>query len=336
MVGRVDISCAFATSLNTPDHIALAERLGYRRAWCYDSPALYPDVWMILALAAAQTTTIELGPAVLVPSLRHPMVNAAAIATLAAQAPGRTNVALGAGFTGRMVLGQRPMRWDDVAAYVRVLRTLLAGDEAQWEGRTIQMLQPEGYGARRPVRVPILIGADGPRGLAVAAEVGDGVFSAAVPQTGGAESLVWRALLAFGTVLDDGESVGSARVRAAAGHALAVAFHAIYERGGAAAVDGFPGGRRWREATEAVPEATRHLALHEGHLIGPNARDALVLDEASGLLPSLTLTGTPEELRGRLDGYAAAGVTEIAYQPAGPDIARELRAFAEMAGATPS
>ena len=25
------------------------ERLGYRRAWCYDSPVLYPDVWMTLA-----------------------------------------------------------------------------------------------------------------------------------------------------------------------------------------------------------------------------------------------------------------------------------------------
>ena len=45
----MDISCAFATSLETPQHIARAESLGYKRAWCYDSPGLYPDVWMILA-----------------------------------------------------------------------------------------------------------------------------------------------------------------------------------------------------------------------------------------------------------------------------------------------
>ena len=31
----------------------LAERLGYRRSWCYDSPAMYADPWMVLALAAA-------------------------------------------------------------------------------------------------------------------------------------------------------------------------------------------------------------------------------------------------------------------------------------------
>src|SRR5688500_763286 len=88
----MQISCAFATSLSTPEHIAEAERLGYRRAWCYDSPVLYPDVWAILALAAGRTGRIGLGPGVLVPNLRHPMANAAAIAMLAAMAPGRVSV----------------------------------------------------------------------------------------------------------------------------------------------------------------------------------------------------------------------------------------------------
>src|SRR3954453_730006 len=101
----LDISCAFATSLDTPEHIAVAERLGYERAWLYDSPALYPDVWVMLALAAERTERIGLGPGVLVPSLRHPMTNAAAIATLAALATGRVAVAVGAGFTGRYILG---------------------------------------------------------------------------------------------------------------------------------------------------------------------------------------------------------------------------------------
>src|SRR3954451_14734258 len=91
------ISCAFATSAATPDHIVLAEQLGYERAWCYDSPALYPDVWMTLALAAARTERIGLGPAVLVPALRHPMTNAAAIATLCELAPDRVAVAMAPG-----------------------------------------------------------------------------------------------------------------------------------------------------------------------------------------------------------------------------------------------
>ena len=77
----MEVSCAFPTALDSPDNIALAERMGYDRAWVYDTPQQSPDVWMTLALAAERTERIGLGPGVLVPSLRHPMVNAAATAT---------------------------------------------------------------------------------------------------------------------------------------------------------------------------------------------------------------------------------------------------------------
>ena len=208
----MDISCAFATSSDTPAHVELAESLGYRRAWLYDSPALYPDVWMILTRCAERTSRIGLGPGVLVPSLRHPMVNAAAIAELVDQAPDRVAVAIGSGFTGRFSLGKRPMPWRQVAEYVRCLKTLLAGETAEWDGARIRMMHPSGYGAKRPISVPILIGADGPKGLAVAAELGDGVFSAAVPQPDAVNAADWRALLSFGTVLDEGEELTSPRV----------------------------------------------------------------------------------------------------------------------------
>ena len=322
----MELSCAFATSLDTPEHIAIAEELGYRRAWCYDSPGLYPDVWMVLARAADRTSTIGLGPGVLVPSLRHVAVNAAAVIALEAWAPGRVAVAVGAGFTGRMVLGHRPMRWRDVAAYVRALRSLLRGEEVEVEGAVVRLLHDPTCGAPRPVEVPILIGADGPKGLAVADELGDGVFSAAVPQPGATSS--WRALLTFGTVLDPGEPLTSPRARAAYGPGVAVAYHAVYERGGAAAVDALPGGSRWREATEAWPQETRHLAIHEGHLVAANERDEVVLDEASALAPAFTLTGTAEDVRARAEAFAAAGVTELAFQPAGTDIERELPVLA--------
>src|ERR1700704_1008473 len=101
----MQISCAFAPSIDAVDHIVEAERLGYERAWCYDSPALYPDVWMVLALAATRTRRIGLGPGGRGPTLRHPIVTAAAIATLAHLAPDRVVAAIGSGFTGRMVLG---------------------------------------------------------------------------------------------------------------------------------------------------------------------------------------------------------------------------------------
>ncbi len=323
----IDISCAFATSPATPDHIAIAERLGYARAWCYDSPALYPDVWMTLALAAERTSTIGLGPAVLVPSLRHPMVNAAAIATLVGLAPGRVAVAIGSGFTGRYPLGKRPMRWSDVAEYVKVLRTLLRGDEARWEGSLIKMIHPEGFIPGRPLAdVPILIGAAGPSGLAVARELGDGVFGVGVAP-GGNELPRWRAVLAYGTVLGDGERLTDERVLDAVGHGLAVVFHATYERSGAKGVDGLAGGHRWRAAIEEVPEDRRHLAIHEDHLVKVTERDYPAVVEGAALLPSVTLTGTAADLRQRVEQMAARGVTEIAFQPGGRDIPGELDRF---------
>jgi 5,10-methylenetetrahydromethanopterin reductase len=328
----MDISCAFATSSDTPAHVQLAEKLGYRRAWLYDSPALYPDVWMILTRCAEGTSRIGLGPGVLVPSLRHPMVNAAAIAELADQAPGRVAVAVGSGFTGRFSLGKRPMPWRQVAEYVRCLKTLLAGETAEWDGARIRMLHSPGFGAKRPITVPILIGADGPKGLAVAAELGDGVFSASVSQPDGVNVADWRALLSFGTVLDAGEELTSARVVDALAPAAVVMYHAVYERGGPAAVDGLPGGRGWREAVEKHPENERHLAIHEGHLVRANARDEPHVADLIPMASAASLTGTAEQVAESVHRLAAAGITEIAYQPAGSDIGRELRAFASATG----
>jgi len=328
----MDISCAFATSSQTPAHAALAEALGYKRAWLYDSPAIYPDVWMMLSLCAQRTSRIGLGPGVLVPSLRHPMVNAAAIAELVSQAPGRVAVAIGSGFTGRFTLGKRPMPWCRVAEYVRCMKALLAGETAEWDGAVVQMMHLPGFGAPRPIDVPILIGADGPKGLAVAAELGDGVFSAAVPQPDAAEMVAWRALLMFGTVLDDGEEPTSVRAIDAAGPAAVVLYHAAYERGGAAAVDALPGGQAWRESVEAYPERERHLAIHAGHLVKANPRDEPHVADLIPLASSMALTGTAAQIADKIAGLEAVGVTELVYQPAGSDIARELRAFASASG----
>lgn len=326
------VSCIFPPSLATPEHIALAEELGYARAWVYDSPAAYADPWMVLALAAQRTSRIGVGPAVLVPSLRHPAVNAAALATLDGLAPGRVTTAFGTGLTGRMLLGERPMKWADVAAYVRAVRGLLAGEEVLWEGKALRLVQRDGFAGARPAQVEILLGADGPKGTAIADELADGIFTARAP---GESDGRRRTALVFGTVLDEGETTSDPRVVEAAGPALVVAYHTIYEGRGAAGVDKLPGGAAWRAAVEAVPEVRRHLAIHTDHLVAPNEYDQLILNEAvpAGLLGKWTTTGDASTVRGRVAKLAESGVSEIAYQPIGSDIPRELRAFAAAVNA---
>jgi len=324
----LELSCAFATSLATPEHVALAEELGYRRAWLYDSPALYPDVWAILTQCAERTTRIGLGPAVLVPSLRHPITNAAAIATLAALAPGRLEVAVGSGFTGRMTLGQRPLSWRFVRRYVLALQALLRGEPVEWEGGIIRMMHPDGFAPVRPIRVPMLLGVGGPKGEAVAAELADGMFVAGTVPASAAAANGRCVVLTFGTVLDGGEDAGSPRALDAAGHAGAVALHAMYERG--VSVSSLPGGLTWTAEIEAVPESERHLALHDLHLVGLTERDARIV--TGDLLRQFGAARTAAEWGARLAELEAAGATEIAYQPAGKDIPGELRRFASAAG----
>ena len=130
----MDISCAFPTTLSSPADIAVAEELGYARAWLYDTPQNSPDVWMSLALAAERTSRIGLGPGVLIPSLRHPMVNAAGTATLEAMAPGRVAISFGTGFTGRRAMGYGAITWKFMAEYIQAFKALLRGETAQLGG----------------------------------------------------------------------------------------------------------------------------------------------------------------------------------------------------------
>ncbi|MHA6782813.1 LLM class flavin-dependent oxidoreductase [Pseudonocardia saturnea] len=328
----MDVSCAFPTALSSPDDIALAERLGYARAWVYDTPQQSPDVWMTLALAAQRTERIGLGPGVLVPSLRHPMVNAAATATLAALAPGRTAVSFGTGFTGRRAMGYRAITWAYMESYIRAFRALLRGEVVEWEGAQMQMLHPDGHAPARPVDVPILIGALGPKGHKVATELGDGLYvTLQLPDF--LREYSWVPYLAWGTVLDEGEDPDSERVRAAGGPGWALAYHGAYEFGGPDAVRGLPGGAEWLEVVERAPADRRHLTVHSGHCVAINEADRAAWDAGGrALLREATISGTAGEVRGRIEELAENGVTEIVFQPCGPDTHRELERFREAVG----
>ena len=56
----MQISSQFQTSLDSPEHIAVAERLGYHRAWLQDTPAHSSDVWMTNPQAVASMTPLAL------------------------------------------------------------------------------------------------------------------------------------------------------------------------------------------------------------------------------------------------------------------------------------
>jgi 5,10-methylenetetrahydromethanopterin reductase len=322
----IKLSAAFATSLETPDHIRLAEELGDERVWLYDMPHQAPDVWTILTLAAQVTERIGLGPGVLVPTLRHPIINATAAATLERMAPGRVAVAFGTGFI-RRVMGRKPIAWSYMARYIQAFRGLLRGGIVEWDGAEIRMLHSPDSIPRFPIEIPTYVASVGPKGLAVARDLADGLFVVInVPEQ--AHEFLEVAYLVFGTVLDDDETESDERVRTAAGPGLMATHHAAFETYGEEVVATLPGGQRWLEVGRQEPEDEKRLAMHEGHLTFMNEADEAAWEAgAHAALRDVTLTGTADEVRGKVEAYAAQGVTELVYQPVG-EVERELRVLA--------
>jgi 5,10-methylenetetrahydromethanopterin reductase len=168
---------------------------------------------------AEQTKRIKFGPSVLIPSYRHPMAQASAIATLEEIAPGRLMVGFGTGFTGRAGMGKKPLSLASMRTHIAQVRALLRGDVADIDGGLAQFLASEGWLPDRPINVPVYMAVQGPKARALAKEITDGLISLGGPAEGFATCLVSTG----GTVLDDGEDVTSPRASTAVKPLIALA-----------------------------------------------------------------------------------------------------------------
>jgi len=310
------------------DQAILAEKLGYDRIWSPEIPAFGHDIWVHLARIAERTERIGIGPAVLTPSFRHPVAQASAIATLEHIAPGRPMVTFGTGFTGRVAMGQKPLSWDAMRRYLLQVRALLHGEPVDIDGGMAQLLASPGLLPDRPIKTPLLLAAQGPKGRAIAKEIADGLVALRTPAQGFNPCFV----SVNGTVLDPGETATSPRVRAAVAPLIAIVYHNTFARD-PEAVKQLPNGQAWLDSVMQVPEAVRHLAVNRGHNWDvSNGHDALVDTSAA---EQMTFTGRPDDLRARLAKLEAAGATGVIFGTSGADIERELHAFARLVDLRP-
>jgi 5,10-methylenetetrahydromethanopterin reductase len=324
----MQISCGLVPSLDVVEHAKLAEQFGYERAWLYDSPAIYLDIWVSLARIAEHTTRIGLGTAVLVPSLRSVIATASAMASIEAAAPGRLVCGFGTGATARWTLGKNALTLAETGEYLRQLRALLRGEVVGVDGEQVQMSHLPRFSPPRPIDIPILLSALGPKGMALTHEVADGIMTVGFGIGGYARS----AQLVVGTVLDPGEPLTSPRVQDSAGPWYAILAHGAWESS-PEAVDCFPGGAEWRAKLESMrPEGERHLTVHEGHATTVTDLDRILVEAAGDGIVGLGWVAEADAIRAKLAEAEAAGSTEIIFAPSGPDIERELRVFAEVAG----
>jgi 5,10-methylenetetrahydromethanopterin reductase len=327
----MDIGCLFPPTMDTPEHIRVAEELGYSRAFVYDSPQFLADPWMTLTRAAALTSEITIGIAATTPRLRHVVATAGATAMLSTLAPGRVEMVVGSGFTSQAMLGKGPVPWAEVERYVIALRALLAGEDIEWDGEVVGLRYGALSGVQLPDALPIRMAAHGPKGYAAAARSADGMVTNLAHHSAntGIDDMGTVLVLYYGTVLGDDEPLDAERVLDATGPCAAFQLH-IGAEGLAGETEQY---REYARRIEEFDPRGRHLEIHRGHLLELTDLERPLMTPE--LIRQATGSGTAAEVRTALDGLQAAGIGGVLYGPMGPDIPRELAAFAEVARTAP-
>lgn len=159
---------------NDVEFCRMAEDLGVDALAWGESPVQFPDPYLCMLQAAQHTHRVLLGTVVTCPGLRHPAVHANTLQELQRLSNGRIFCGIGTGDLALIEMGEKPYKMADFVSYAAAVKDLVAGREVEWSGRPLRM-------RTQPVApVPIWFGADGPRGVAEAGRVADGVIVAQV------------------------------------------------------------------------------------------------------------------------------------------------------------
>jgi 5,10-methylenetetrahydromethanopterin reductase len=148
------------------DWVRLVESCGYELLGFGDSQLRWADCHSVLAITAAASTRLTLGPFITNPVTRHPTVTANAMTTLQMLSHGRMFCGIGNGETSVRDLGRPSITLAEFEEYVLAVKGLTAGEEVVFQGHPLKMLWDV-------ERVPIWVAGDGPRMLQLAGRIGD-------------------------------------------------------------------------------------------------------------------------------------------------------------------
>jgi 5,10-methylenetetrahydromethanopterin reductase len=144
------------------------EEAGFDGVGMLDSQMLERDVFVSMAHALLNTSTINVASAVTNPVTRHPSVLASAAQTVSEIAPGRAQIWIGRGYSSANVVGIRPATVRQMRDSVVMMKSLMAGTQVDFGDTSSRMRHGGG------VTTPVYIAATGPRVMKVAGEVADG------------------------------------------------------------------------------------------------------------------------------------------------------------------
>jgi len=299
-----------------------AEKIGFDHLWITDH-FNNRNVYVSLAIASAYTERIKFGPGVTNPYLVHPVVTAQAVATLNEIAPGRVVCGLGVGdrTTLQMVNMKLTKPLGTIRESVRIIREITSGRMLEMQG-TIFRVSGAKLNFKVASSIPIFIGAQGPKMLALAAEIGDGVLINASHSRDieNAMKFIQEGVQRVGKKLDD----------------LSIS-----------AYTSFSIASSYDKAVKAVVPVVAYIVAGSPEMIlerhgisvelSTKIRDAIVhgkWKEAfshvdNNMVEAFSICGTPETCIEKIDNLVKVGVSQIvAGSPIGPNMRKSINMVA--------
>lgn len=307
--------------------VLAAEQLGFDSVWtaeAYGSDALTPLAWW-----GARTSTVRLGTAIAQISARTPTAAAMAALTLDHLSGGRFTLGLGA--SGPQVVegwyGQpypRPLA--RTREYVEVVRRVLAREApVTYDGAFYQLPYVGGAGLGKALRstvhplradLPIHLAAEGPKNVALAAEIADGwlplFYSPRMDAT-------YRELLADGFARRGAGTRPVEEFEVTA--TVPVVVHEDVERAADqvrpfialyAGGMGAKGANFHRDVLDRLGYAQACDEIQAHFLAGDRSRATAAVPLE--LVQDVALVGPPDEIRRRLPAWRATAVTSLLVQ----------------------
>ncbi|HEY6056360.1 MAG TPA: TIGR03842 family LLM class F420-dependent oxidoreductase [Gaiellaceae bacterium] len=151
--------------------IELAEQQGFEYGWTYDSHVLWQEASPLLTMAVLRTQRMKFGHFVTNPGTREPTVLASLYATLHDISGGRMVMGIGRGDSARRVIGLKPVKVAEYEEACRMIKDFMNGRTVQWNEKELQL-----EWARTDPQIPMYLAGYGPKALAVAGRVSDGVI----------------------------------------------------------------------------------------------------------------------------------------------------------------
>jgi 5,10-methylenetetrahydromethanopterin reductase len=301
-----------------------AEGLGYDDLWVADE-RFFREAYGCLALCAARTRRIRLGPGVTDPYSRHPALTAMAMATLDEIAGGRAVLGIGAGVSGFRELGVDATRSATaIREAVELIRRLLARETVTYRGREIDFRDGRlDFAPPRP-HLPIYVASQRAAGCRVAGRVADG----AIMQGCVAEPLVefFRE-----SVYEGAQTAGRdpatidlvARLNVCVADDRKAARDAMRPGLVRSLVAQRPDFFTFVQAGLTLPAALREQVLALPYTHDPAPLRALAPAVPDEFVDAMTLTGPADEVAKEVRRLALSGITQILVFPVGVDGAIE-------------